>query len=212
MPPPWAAGAQGRIIGELHGQTTINVMHFATNDTIDDEGNLDTILLALAEALRACVIETLLPAVTSDWKLLRTDARRIHPSPSDPIIASADPNAVGELSPTSHSFASSLVHIRSGRGGKRGRGRIFLPPPGESEVLQSTMDAPTLVLLAAFLTCVGAKFMGANKQTPWQLGVYSRKEDAALGKTFDNAFFQAVSLNPVADLAIMGSRRKGRGV
>jgi hypothetical protein len=211
MPAPWVAGAQCRIVGELHGQQTVNVMNFATNDAIADEAELDTILLALATAMLECVLTTLLPAVTVDWKVVQCDARRIAPTPSDPQVATADAGSVGELSATSVSFAASLVNIRTGGGGKRGRGRMFLPPPGETEVSASAIDPGTLVLITAFLTCVAGKFMGVDATTPWRLGVYSRKADSEVGGTFDNSFRQATSLNPVVNLAVMRSRKKGHG-
>jgi hypothetical protein len=211
MPAPWVAGAQVRIIGELHGQETVNVMHFATNDQVNDEGTLDSILLALAEAVRDCVISTLLPGVTSDWRFVRTEALRVYPTRTDPIVATGTPDNVGELSSTSVSFAASLINIRSGRGGRSGRGRIFLPPPGESEVQNSLVDNATLVLLAAFAGCVATKFMGANPTTPWHLGILSRKIAGATNSAFDNGFFIATSLNPSADVACMRSRRRGHG-
>ena len=211
MPAPWTAGAQARIVGEIHGQQTINVLHFATNAAILDEGELDTLLLDLAQALLECVISTLLPAVTSDWKVVQCDARRIAPAASDPIIATADAGSVGELSPSSVSFAASLVSVRSGGGGRRGRGRMFLPPPGESEVASSAIDPGTVVLITAFLTCLAGKFMGASPTTDWHLGIYSRKNDSEIAGTFDNSFRVATSLNPVVNLAVMSSRKKGHG-
>lgn len=211
MAAPWVAGAQGRIIGEIHGQQTVNVIHFATNDQIQDEGNLDTILLQLAEALLDCALTTLLPATTADWKLIRCDAKRIYPTPSDPIIATAPGNSVGTLGATSASFLASLISVRTGGGGRRGRGRIFLPPAGEANIAQSAIDGPTIVLLTAFAACLAGKFLGAGPSTPWRLGVYSRKNDAAATGTFDNSFRIATSLNPVADVACMRSRRKGHG-
>lgn len=211
MAAPWVAGAQGRIIGEIHGQQTVNVMNFATNDQIADEGNLDTILLALAAAILDCALTTLLPATTVDWKLVRCDAKRIYPTPSDPIIATAPANSVGALSASSASFIASLISVRTGGGGRRGRGRIFLPPAGEGQIAQSAIDGPTLVLLTAFAACMAGKFLGNAPTTPWRLGVYSRKNDAAAAGTFDNSFRVATSLNPVADVAVMRSRRKGHG-
>lgn len=211
MAAPWVAGAQGRIIGEIHGQQTVNVMHFATNDQIADEGALDTILLQLASAMLDCVITVLLPGVTQDWKAIRCDAKRIYPAVSDPIVATADAGAVGELGVTSVSFAASLVNIRTGGGGKTGRGKMFLPPPGEAQVTQSAIDPGTLTLITAYLACVAGKFMGANPTTPWHLGVLSRKVLGGVGGNFDNAFRPATSLNPVADLAVIRSRRKGHG-
>lgn len=211
MPAPWTAGAQGRIKGELHGSQTINVMNFATNSVILDQGALDTILLQLAEALLECAIDTLLPAVSVDWRLVQCDARRISPNPSDPIVATAPANSVGQLGVTSVSFAASLVHLRTGGGGRRGRGRLFLPPPGEAQIANSSMDAGTQALIAAFLLCLADKFLGVAHTTDWFLGVYSRTADAAAGGTFDNSFREVTSLNPVADLAVMRSRRKGMG-
>jgi len=211
MPAPYVAHAQARIIGELHGQQTINVLHFVTHTEIADEGELDTLLLQLATALLECVITTLLPAVTSDWKVIRCDAKRIFPTPSDPIVATADSGSVGELSATSVSFAASLVNVRTGGGGKQGRGRMFLPPPGEAQVTSSTIDPGTLTLITAFLTCLAGKFMGAGATTPWLLGVLSRKHMSGIGGTADNSFREATSLNPVADLGVMRSRRKGHG-
>jgi len=211
MPAPWVAGAQARIIGEIHGQETVNVMHFATNAQIQDQGQLDTVLLELAQALLECAVQTLIPAVTSDWKLIRTDAKRIYPELGDPIVATAPPNTVGELSATSVSFAASLVHLRSGLAGRSGRGRVFLPPPGESEVTASDMDGPTAVALAAFLACLAGKFLGNSPTTAWRLGVLSRKGLAAVGGNFDNSFRVVASMNPVVTLAKIGSRKKGRG-
>lgn len=211
MPAPWVAGAQARIVGEIHGQTTVNVMHFATNSQINDQGQLDTLLLQLAEAIGECVREMLLPFVSSDWKFVQADARRIYPTPSDPIIDTGLPTDVGQTSAASHSFAASLVHLRSGVGGRRGRGRLFLPPPGEGQTTASTIDGPTLVLLAAFTACVATKFMGAAKETAWDLGVLSKKDLNGVIGNFDNSFRIVTAINPVANVAIMGSRRKGRG-
>lgn len=211
MPAPWARGAECRIVGEIHGQQTVNVMHFGTNEVVDDGSTLDALLLQLAEAMLACVIDTLLPAVSVDWNVIKVDAKQIVPTPGDPIIATADAGSVGELSASSVSFASSLATIRTGGGGRRGRGRIFLPPPGEAEVSASAIDPGTLVLITAFLTCVAGKFLGDAATTDWRLGVLSRKSLTGIGGTFDNSFRVATQLSPVADLAVMRSRRKGHG-
>lgn len=211
MPAPWAAGAQARIIGTIHGQQTVNVLHFATNDNIDDPETLDALLLQLVTALKDCVIEFLLPAVTSDWRFVQCDAKRIFPAVGDPILATGTPANVGELSPTSVSFAASLLSIRTGQGGKSGRGRLFLPPAGEAEISQSALDEPTLVLIAAFAACVAGKFMGANKTTNWTLGVFSRKKATGIGGSFNTGFQIATSLNPVANTALLSSRKVGHG-
>jgi hypothetical protein len=173
---------------------------------------LNQVLLNLAEAIRDCVVEFLLPAVTSDWRFVRTDAKEIYPTASDPIIASGTPANVGELSPTSVSFASSLVNFRSGQGGRKGRGRIFLPPAGEAETQNSLIDDPTLVLIAAFTACVAAKFIGAAPESDWHLGILSQKDLSGIGGNFNNSFRVVTSINPSAEVAVMRSRRRGHGI
>jgi len=159
-----------------------------------------------------CAGDTLLPSVPSDWKFVQCDAQPTSPTPSDPIVATAPATSVGARGPTSVSFASTLVNIRTGGGGKNGRGKKFLPPPGEADITASAIDNATLLLIADFLVCVATKFMGAAPTTPWRLGVLSHKINVQLvGGGFDNAFRVATSLNPKADLAVLRSRRKGHG-
>lgn len=211
MAAPWVAGAQARINGSLHGQQTVNVLNFGTNATILDAGALDTLLLELAAALLDCAITTLLPAVTVDWTIINVDAKRIYPSTSDPILATAPALSVGEQSTTSVSFAATLLSLRTGAGGRRGRGRLFLPPTGEAEISQSQIDAGTLAAVAAFAACLAGKFMGVSPTTSWRLGVLSRVTAGANNAAFDSGFRQCTSLNPVVDVACMRSRRKGHG-
>lgn len=212
MPAPWVAGAEARIVGELHGSQTINVIHFGTNANINDEGTLDTLLLQLATFMLECAVETLLPGVTSDWRLIQCDAKRIYPTPSDPIVATAPADSIGQRGPTSVSFASSLINKRTGGGGKRGRGRMFLPPAGEADIASSTIDGPTLLLLTAFAACLAGKFLGANPESVWRMGVLSDTiQRQTVGGGFDNAFRVVTQLSPKADVAVLRSRRKGHG-
>lgn len=211
MAAPWTAGAQARIHGTLHGQQTVNVLNFGTNSAILDGAALDVLLLQLAAALLDCVITTLLPAVTVDWTAVSCDAKRIYPTPSDPIVATAAASQIGGKSTTSVSFAASLLSLRTGGGGRKGRGRLFLPPPGEAEMTQSGIDAGTMTAIAAFAACLAAKFLGATPSTDWRLGVLSRKTAGPTNAAFDTGFRIVTSLNPVANCAVMRSRRKGHG-
>lgn len=211
MPAPWTAGAQARINGTIHGQQTVNVLNFATNSVILDAGALDTLLLQLAVALLECVETTLLDAVTIDWKAVSVDAKRIYPATSDPIVATADPFSTGTLPTTSVSFASTLLSLRTGAGGRRGRGRMFLPPPGEANILNSGVDSTTLAAIAAFAACVATKFLGVSATTDWRLGVLSRVTAGPTLAAFDTGFRQVTSLNPVANMACMRSRKVGHG-
>lgn len=211
MAAPWAAGARAVIVGEIHGQLTNNVIHFATNTQVNDGPDFETLLLQLATALKECVVETLLPGVSSDWTFKRVEAERIFPTVTDPVVATGAPENVGELGAASVSFESSLITIRTGGGGRRGRGRIFLPPAGEGQTANSAIDTPTLLLLVAFCACMAGKFGTEAGTTPWRIGILSRKNLNGSINNFNAAFRTATQLTPGSDVACMRSRRKGHG-
>lgn len=210
MAAPWSGGAQARIIGELHGQQTVNVLNFATN-TQPNDNDFSAMLIALAEAIKDCIAETLLPAVTSNWTFKRVEAQMLTPIKTNPLLVTGTNDEVGQLSVTSVSFAASLVTIRTNFGGRSGAGRFFLPPPGEGEISNSEMDGATLALLALFVACVATKFMSNDATTPWRLGVLSRKLAGPTLANFDAGFHEAVGLSPHSTIAVMRSRRKGHG-
>lgn len=209
--PAWTAGARVIIKGRIHGQETVNVLHFATANTLDVDTELGEALLQLANDVMSCLVQTLLPGVTSDWQLHSVEALRFWPSVGDQFIVVPQSAAVGAKSAASNSFAATLVNISTGGGGKSGRGRIFLPPPGETEVAASTIDGPTVALIVAFCTCMVGKFMGQNPTSMWRLGVFSRTKFAGLTGSFQAAFRAATSLVPSPTCAVMRSRRIGHG-
>jgi hypothetical protein len=212
MPQPWSIGAECRIMGHLHGQQTVNVLHFATNDAEFDVSPPSPLLLALVTAVLECVIDTLIPGVTADWTFDEVNARPIFGSGtplSDPVVGTPPAATVGSLGATSVSFASTLVHLRTGVGGRRGRGRMFLPPPGETNVTASKIDSTTQDLIVAFLTCMAGKFLGTSPTTQWRWGVLSRANGGAA--SFNNAFSLISQATPSADLAVIGRRRIRHG-
>jgi len=202
--------AECRIVGTLHGSECINVFHLDTPLAVNDS-DPNAMLLVLAAAMLDCAIQTLLPAVTQNYRLVHVDAKRLYPDKSDPVIATAPVDSIGQLGPTSVSFAASLANIRTGGGGRQGRGKKFFPPPGEAQVADSVMDEPTLELLTAFLSCLAGKFLGANKTTDWRLGVLSTTHLKTLGGSYPNSFRIATQLSPTATLAVMRSRKVGKG-
>ena len=211
MPAPWTAGAQARIIGEMHGSQVVNVLHFATNDQILDQTGLDTILQTLCQGISDAVIAAGLPAFSSDYRFVSVDAKRIAPTLSDPQTVIQPANQVGTAGVSSTSFIAGLMGLRTGGGGRTGRGRIFLPPPGEAEITASELSPGALTAYIDFALALKAKFWGAAANSPWRLGVLSRKVMANTPANFDQAFREVVSADPVGTLAVMRSRRKGHG-
>lgn len=199
--------AEVRVVGKLHSQDCINVWHVGSAEVFVDFDQWEAALLALAAAMLQCAVEELLPGVTSDYRLVSAQAKMLYPTVTDYFIATASPDDVGALGPTSVSFSSTLVNLRSGRDGRRGRGKKFLPPPGEANMTSSLVDTPTLTQIADFLECLVGKFIGGGATTPWRLGVLSRKTLTGVGGSYPNAFKELVSMNPVALAAKMGSRK-----
>ena len=214
MAAPWAAGARVKIKGLMHGQQFNNVLHFATNTVINDPQTLEQLLVNLANAVKTCILDTLVPAVSSEWSFTGVEATRIHPTPSDPFEATGVIATNGTAGVQGVTFASQLVSVRTGTGGKSGRGRIFLPPAGENVATNGEWDAGQLVLVAAFCACMAGKFIGAGATEPWKFGVFSRKKvgEPPVAQAFDVAFREALTLTPEKVIAVMGSRKKGRGV
>lgn len=215
MPAPWARGAQVRIIGEIHGTQTNNVLNLATNQVINDNpAEIAQILTTLALAIFACVVENLLVPVTSDWRFLRVEAKLIHPNVSDPVVQPAQPQHVGQSDPTNVSFACALVHIRTGTGGKSGRGRIFFPPPGDTQMINSGLGALAVEDFGAMLQCIIGKFIGAGATEQWRLGVLSTKlvGDPPALPPYDQRFREATALELDTDVSVLRSRKKGKGI
>ena len=207
MPAPWARGARVVIKGRIHGSETNNVLHFATNTVVQDGGQLDDLLLALAAAVLACVIEQLLPAVSSDWSFEQVTAQAIYPVLSDPVVSTPPADTNGTGATTNVSFAASLVNLRTGIGGRSGRGKMFLPPAGDAQITESQLTQPPIDAIVAFLACIASKFNPTNGTEQWRLGILSRKGLAAIGGTFDNSFRQVTQMTPQPIVAKMGSRK-----
>lgn len=214
MPAPWNAHAIARLKGELHGQETVNVWHFATNSALGGGADV-ALLVALAAAIMQCVETVLLPAVTQDWNVTLVETQYVGTvtggTTTDPVVQAPAGAGVGQLGPTSVSFAATLMQLRSGVAGRRGRGRSFMPPPGEAQIASSTIDDPTLTLFVAFMNCLLGKFTGAGATTDWRLGVYSRKTGGGIFGNFDAAFHEVKQLTVSNKLAVISRRRVGHG-
>lgn len=213
MPAPWAAGAELTVFGEIHGQRTNNVFHFGTNLVgWDDPNAANDALVDLATAMLECFVQHLLPILSNDFRLIGASAKGIHPTLKEPVVVAAAANSIGAGEDANNSFSAILVNLRTGQGGRRGRGKKFLPPAGDDAMNQSEVDGPTLIAVGAFLTCVAGKFLGAAPTTEWRLGVLSKTDLKAVGGTFDNSFRIVTTMTPSIDQAVMSSRRKGRGI
>lgn len=211
MAAPWSAGFRLRVIGKLQGQDCIQVLHFATNTIINDPQQLNQLLQQLCQHMLECIADNLLNAVTGDYTNLGVEGVQIYPTLSDPVFAAADAGAAGIQPATSVSFSAALIQVRTGTGGKSGRGRNFWPPPGEDKITNSTIDLTATNPFVAFTVCVANKFFAPAKTTEFTLGVLSRKKVNNAPQPFDTAFRAATQMQLVRELAVMSSRKVGSG-
>jgi len=195
----------------------VNVLNFATNTVINDGPGAQTLLEALLVAVIACVIDALIPAVSSDWTLQGVDGRFIYNGGvggvgTDPVEGTlVDGPVPGEGGACSVSFACALVNIRTGQAGRSGRGKLFLPPPGEANTINSAMDGTAVTAFQAFITCMVQKFIGGSATEDWRLGVLSQKLLAGSSANFNAAFHEGSSMSVKSDLAVLTRRKKGHG-
>lgn len=214
MPPPFARGARLRVIGKLQEEDCINVMNFASQEVINDAPDeIAVILLRLATAMLECLVDTMLPATTVDYQLLGVETTLIHPTLSDPVFLAAPLASRGAGGPTSVSFAATLIQVRTGTGGRHGRGRNRWPPPDETAITNSAITTPNQDLWAAFIACVAGKFIGVGSSDSFKLGVLQKftSDDPPQPVPFNNGFREATSMVLVPQVARCSSRKKGSG-
>ncbi len=203
--------ARVRIIGEIHGSQTVTVLHFARFNSDVDLATLLGKLQVLAQNIVTCALDNLMLGISSDWTFKRVEAQGVSPLATDPQIAQAPAGTNGGGTAQGATIISSLVQVRSGRDGRKGRGRMFLPPAGEASIALGEWDAVWLLALTNFCICLAEKYGEPGGTEEWKLGILSRKDFKAVGGTVANSFRAATQLAPQALAASMRTRKKGIG-
>jgi hypothetical protein len=204
-------GCRVRILGKLHGQDCIQVLHFNTVTEVNDNPARDALILVLLQAVLACITEQLLDAVTSEYRLVGLEGTEVLPTIGDPIFLAAPANTIGTRGPTSSSVLATLIQIRTGLGGKTHRGRNFWPPAGEADSNVSILSGDVMTALTEFINCIAGKFIGPAKTEPWSIGVYSRKLGSPTNTQWPQGFTDATSMVASEVIAVMGTRKLNRG-
>lgn len=201
---------QVRVVGEMEGQQTNNILYFQAATPIDD------VELRLIVALVECFQTHLIPVASSAWQLKQLVWKKVNPTLGVENIFVPTGQLVGQGAATAlPSFCSAVVSIRSDLGGRSRRGRMYLPGIPEAATTVSAFDTNHAfwAALVAFCLCVTTKFVlgdppGVNT---FQMMIYSRKLG---GSTFPlgTAGFTAVKrLVPVQLLGTTRSRKVGQG-
>lgn len=190
------------IKGEHDGQETNNVLHFKLNSGDEDEGGV-------ADAVKECIVDSLLAALSGEWTGKGVYAKKIYPTTSVEQISSLI-GEDGEGGAGLPSFNAALFSLRTAHAGKSGQGRMFVPGIPEASQVGSVLEASAITALSAFVTCMVGKFITGTFAADW--GVVSRKNKAATPGTVANWFFPLTEVVVNPDIASMRSRKKGRGI
>lgn len=201
---------QVRVKGFLAGQECNNVLHFRA-ETASSDVETDLIL-----KLIDCFVTHLLPGLTASYTLDTVLWKKVTPTLGPDFITAPAGGSVGGVSgdflPT---FNSALLSIRTAEGGRSKRGRMFLAGLPESGVTGNSMPiaGATWLAIVAFAACVVTAFIENSELGTGRFGlyVYSRKIGGSAFPSGAAGFTRAVSVNAVALVATMRSRKQGRG-
>jgi hypothetical protein len=207
MPKPFNSVGQVTIEGVLHGQQTVNVLHFGANTP---EPNWNQLIADILD----CITTALKPATSSEWTLTKLTHRVLFPQLGDPSDHFPGVAIAGTGLPSETSFSANIIQIRTGLGGRRHRGRMFLAGVIANDVQQSRLTDNGLAKVVAFAACMASKFVrnpGILDNPPFEIGVLSRTTAKEQGNTIETGFTPATNLIAQRVVGVMRSRRIGHG-
>lgn len=201
--------AQVVVHGLIHGQQTKNVWNFARDGSTPPDTLLE--MTALATEVRQAYRTSGYAAISQSWALEKVSAKMLYPNPSDEGQVFAEAIDHGTQGFAHVSFASVLMHIRTGLAGRTHRGRIFFPGVPSDGVLNSKLTDTDLALWTAFRDTLVQQFGPAAGTGQWRLGVLSRKELGGILTGYPGSFKFMSNLEVSNVIAVTRSRRIGHG-
>lgn len=215
MPPVTAVAGdiwQVLIQGKIENQECENVLWFRAAGADSD------VALHLLTEIMECFVSTLLPVLASSYEFERVIGRKMIPDLGSDyeVRQAAGETVVGQAAGDAEpSFVSALISLRAVRGGRSGKGRMFIAGVPESGTLKSYIptEGAFYAGLVAFVGCMLGKFLAPHTLplNKWEWGVFSRKLGGAM------APLAAAGFSPMADavvkplLATTRSRKIGHG-
>jgi hypothetical protein len=197
----------------LEEQQALNILMFRTHLGDND---VETHLL---KKILDCVMASLVPIMPKTYELVGVHGVRCSPTTGPPLsvfpvagdIVAGD--AAREALP---SFCSTLVSIQSERGGRSGRGRMFIPgvPEVATEGSKIIPESPYWAGILAYVACIAAAFIHSGEfpvANQWEIGVMSRKIGGPKPPFLSTGFSPALRLTPRDLIATTRSRKVGHG-
>lgn len=217
MPPVTAAvGEIWEVVlsSRLEQQQHLNVLHFTIASPVDD------IQLRLLKAIVDCFLLNMMPGLTNQFTCIGAVGKRISPTLGNAVEYFHTNTSVANTGLASGdglpSYCSAVVSIHTARGGRSGRGRMFIGGVPESATINSMLTDTGVfwVALLAFISCVVSAFIVGDpipSANAIQMGVLSKKEAGTTLPIPSTAFSAMTNLVPHQLLATTRSRKVGRG-
>ena len=197
-----------RIYATFQTAQVVNVMHFVSQDATGIDTPQD-----LANDFATNMLATLRGRANSGVNYQYVEVQKIVPFAGGPATATFGSPSTGTVGSVCVSATlCEVLSIYSERGGRRGRGRIYLPPASST-----TTEAGAGVWLTtqttrtqAFATALGNRYITATPTPRWYLGVWSRASGPLFPPWTTSQFARATGL--VVRNTIRTQRRRQLGV
>lgn len=193
------------IRGRIHNQKTINILHFKTVAAGGDE-----ILAALLTAVIICIVQELMPKMSSEMQFEGATATKLTGTFDEITDASQSVNGT-VITDALPSLCAGVIRFHTAQQGRRGRGRMFIAGAPEQDHADSSWEAPDTTF-GEFLNCLLDKFkLNGGTDTHWKLCVFSRKTWQENNNNFPLAMFPVVGGSVNGFVCTMRSRKPGHG-
>jgi len=198
-----------RIYQLMHGAQVVNVLHF-----VEDLPAVGAGASGLANDFVTNMTTTLKARASNNVTFQYVEVQKIVPFEGGPAVVSFPGGTIGGVAGNSVSATlCEVVTIYSQRGGRRGRGRIYLPPPETSStsagsgVWTATQTARTQTFCNAFAT----RYIGAAGLVAYCLGVWSRASGPQFPPWSTSQFARATGLTIRTTMRTQRRRQVGVG-
>lgn len=201
-----------RLYGRLHGSQMVNVMHFVQDDVSPALGAQD-----LATDFATNMKTTLQGRASNQLSFEYVEVESIVPYAGGPFQSAFPANTLGAQTEAAISATlAEVISIYTSRGGRRGKGRIYLPGApalsianAHNGLWQPAQTTRTQTLATALATRYMSVLAGPVGR--WRLGVWSRAMGPAHPPWTSDQFVRATSLTVRTTIRTQRRRQLGVG-
>jgi hypothetical protein len=192
---------------QLHGQTVINLFHFATTVNVaSPTGEND-----INSRFNTTIVPAYQPCVSQDLKFINVTTRPLTRPAATPVVWNFAPGTQGSIAslalPTT---TAGIIYIRTAFRSQTGRGRIFVPGLPASSVLSSQLTPGAITALQNFCANTYVNFVGAVSTQTFVAYLVSRKGSNLRAGTVAGG--NIAQTFPQLNIGTNRRRKLGRGI